>query len=72
MIVSVCDVVAPADAFDSDPVVIDTTTVSSPSSRASSDTVRLTDPEVAPALIVRLPSARSWSAPPPVAVPETV
>ena len=59
VIVSVCAVVAPADAFDSDPVVIDTTTVSSASSRASADTVKLNVPVVAPALIVKLPSARS-------------
>ena len=57
--VRVCAVVAPADAFDSDPVAIVTTTVSSPSCSASAEIVRLTDPEVAPALIVRLPSARS-------------
>ena len=70
-IVTVWTVVAPADAFTSEPVAIVTMIVSSSSSSPSSETTTLSVPVVVPALIVRLPSARSWSVVP-VAVPETV
>ena len=71
-IVTVCAVTPPAVAFVSEPVLIVTTTVSSSSSSVSAVTAMLIVPLEDPAAIVRLPSARSWSVPDPVAVPETV
>ena len=68
--VAVCVVVEPWVALVGVPISI--ITVSSDSSRESSVTVKSFVPVNWPAVTIILPSARSWSVVPPVAVPLTV